>query len=148
DEFILPSLWKACDTDEQGDLHEIAQGKQLAVNQHVPLPRYHVLERKGYVEMQKGFLKMRCRAMEDYAKAHGDEATGLRRLFGSAEDYEKNLRGVLDLRLSQIRIMNSDLKAQITNAIQSIDSSPATALLLMRGIVGEAFNLIWDAEIP
>jgi hypothetical protein len=50
DESILPSLWKACDTDEQGDLHEIAQEKQLAVNQHIPHSRYQALERKGYVE--------------------------------------------------------------------------------------------------
>src|SRR5882672_2160263 len=148
DETILPSLWKACDTDEQGDLHEIAQEKQLAVNRHVPLPRYQALERKGYVEERKGFVKMRCRAMENYAKAHGDDATGLRRLFGSVEDYEKNLRGVLELRLSQIQIMHSDIKAQITNAIQSIDSSPATAIRQIRGVVDDAFTLIWDAEIP
>lgn len=148
DETILPSLWKDCDTDEQGDLHEIAQGKQLAVNQHIPQQRYQALERKGYVEERKGFLKMRCRAMENYAKTHGTDATGLRRLFGSAEDYEKNLRGVLDLRLSQIQIMNDDLKAQITNAIQSLDISPATAIRQIRGVVDDAFTLIWDAEMP
>ncbi len=148
DETILPSLWKQCDADEQGDLHEIAQGKILVLNQHVPQNRFQALAYKGYVVEQKGSLKMRCRAMENYAKAHGADATGLRRLFGSAEDYEKNLRGLLELRLSQIQIADSDLRGQLVNAIQFLDSSPPTTLRQIRGIVDDAFNMIWASEIP
>ncbi|MBS1789703.1 MAG: ATP-binding protein [Acidobacteria bacterium] len=148
DETILPSLWKECDADEQGDLHEIAQGKILTLNQHVPQLRYQSLTRKGYVVEQKGSLKPYCRAMENYAKLHGSDATGMRRLFGSAEDYEKNLRGLLELRLSQIQITDNDLRLRITNAIQFLDSSPSITLQQIRGIVDDAFNMIWASEIP
>lgn len=148
DETILPSLWKECDADEQGDLHEIAQGEVLALNQHVPQLRYQSLTRKGYVVEQKGSLKPCCRAMEYYAKLHGSDATGMRRLFGSAKDYEKNLRGLLELRLSQIQITNHDLRTQLTNAIQFLDSSPTTTIRQIRGIVDDAFNMIWTSEIP
>ena len=148
DVTILPSLWNKCDTDEQSDLHDLANGEVLKIDQTISKAQAQSLMQKGYVKEQKGNLKMSCRAMGIFAKTYGADATGLKRLFGSADEYQKNLRGLLELRLNQIPIGDADLHAQIANAIQLLDTSPPTAIRQIRGIVDDLFQMIWKIEIP
>jgi hypothetical protein len=148
EDTILPELWQECDTDERSDLAETANGSALIIGQDMPASRFQLLVQRGYVSEHRGSAKICCRAIERYAQSHGAEATSLRRLFGSAENFSKNLCALVELRQGQISIGNPDIQAQLVNAIRALDKSPKTALQQIRGIVDDLFEMIWNVELP
>jgi hypothetical protein len=148
DETLLPALWADCDLDERSDLARLASGDSLRIKDDVPQPRAQALQQRGYVRVENNQISFNCRAIENYARQHGSDATALRRLFGIQEEYEKNLVGLLELRSGRLNLSAGDLNNQLTIAIQNVASSPATSIRQVRGLVDDIFEMIWDAELP
>src|SRR4051794_7611292 len=88
-----------------------------------------------------------CRFMKQYAEEHGARSTGLRKLFGSPEDFDTNVKGFLELRFGHLDSVDEDISEYVKLAIQSLDK-PYLVLLPIRGLVNRAFQLIWDSELP
>jgi hypothetical protein len=69
-------------------------------------------------------------------------------LFGTPEAYQKNLKGVLKRRLGQISGIDSTLKRYLERGTEDLPDQPGVFLSNVRGIVNQAFELIWKYELP
>lgn len=143
---IIAELWNDCSEEERGDLASLASGQTIKSDQ-VPRTRLSALKQRGYVQEQGGALKFTCRFVEHFAKDHGSKSTSLRRLFGTAHDYDNNIKGLLELRLGQLSGVDSDLLGYLQLAVDNIEK-PSIVIGQIRGIVNRALNLIWDADVP
>jgi hypothetical protein len=142
----LRALWEDPREEERGDLATLATGQGLPVGA-IPRERLQSLRLRGYVAPENGPLRLSCRLMERYAREHGTPVTDLRRLFGDAPDYLRNMRGVLELRLAQIEGVPEDLASRV---LQMIDVLHQPDLLVerVRGLVNRAFFLVWQRALP
>jgi hypothetical protein len=69
------------------------------------------------------------------------------RLFGDADAYRKNLKGVLERRLVQLNGIDSTLKRYLERGTEDLPDHPDVFLSNVRGIVNQAFELIWRGEL-
>lgn len=142
----LHSLWDDAAEEERGDLAALAEGREIKSG-NLPRPRLQSLIQRGFVREHGNEVKSSCRLMQRFAKEKGAGSTGLRRLFGTAEDFEVNIKGIIDLRSAQLAGVDSDLQTHIRVAIQNFDS-PSVVLAQIRGLVNRTLYLIWEAELP
>jgi len=70
----------------------------------------------------------------------------VKQLFGNWEKYESNIREVLSLRLSQIRVVNAGLYRLVKRCIEDIPSHPGHCLNNLTAIEDDALELIWKHE--
>ena len=87
---------------------------------------------------------MLCRYLEE--QPH--EGNALVRLFGDVDAFQKNLEGVLERRIGQLSGLDPTLKRYLERGIDDLPDHPRVFLSNVRGIVNQAFELIWNAEVP
>jgi len=87
--------------------------------------------------------------MSRYAAEQGPAVADLQRLFRSREAFDRNIRGVLELRLANVASQNADeaLVTYLQSAIRDLDSNPELPLKLVRSIASRAMAIIWDLEL-
>ncbi|MCK7468936.1 MAG: hypothetical protein MZU91_12960 [Desulfosudis oleivorans] len=83
-----------------------------------------------------------------YLEEQPNEGNALVRLFGTGQAYQKNLKGVLERRIGQLSGIDSALKRYLERGTEDLPDHPEVFLSNVRGIVNQAFELIWRAEIP
>jgi hypothetical protein len=143
----LQSLWKDCTTQERGILAELAEGREFKQGEDYKQPEVRKLIQCGYIKEERGALKISCRAMENFARQHGSDSTALYRLFGTSDNFNKNSRGLLELRFSQIERIDGEMHDSVSIAIQNLHK-PHIVIEQIRSLVNRAFKRIWDAELP
>ena len=70
------------------------------------------------------------------------------RLFGTADAYQKNLKGVLERRIGQLSGVDPSLRRYLERATGDLPDCPDVFMTNVRGIVDRSFDLIWQAEVP
>ena len=87
--------------------------------------------------------------MSRYAMQQGPAVADLQRLFRTREDFDRNIRGLLELRLANVASQNADeaLVSYLQSAIRDLDSNPELSLKLVRGIASRAMAIVWDLEL-
>lgn len=143
---IIEELWSDCSEDERGDVAALANGHIIKSDQ-VPRTRLATLKQRGFVKESGSYLKPACRFVESFAKDHGAKSTSLRWLFGTLDDYNRNVKGLLELRLSHLNDVDNDLLGYLQLAVDNIDNPPLVVGQI-RGIVNRALSLIWKADMP
>lgn len=143
-ETILDELWDECGVEIQSDLIELAKNDILLskISEH----RRDFLEARGYAKASGSKLTADCRLMQKYAKKREAPVTDLQRLFGDINNYERNIRNLLELRLAQVSV-DEDLKRLIKCAIRDLNPEPNDAIMRFRTITDTALKLIWSAEL-
>ncbi|MBF3290527.1 hypothetical protein HKT38_40655, partial [Pseudomonas aeruginosa] len=76
------------------------------------------------------------------------EGNALVRLFGTDDAYRKNLKGVLERRIGQVKGIDPTLKRYLERGTEDLPDHPSMFLSNVRGIVDKAFELVWKAELP
>ncbi len=143
---LLTDLWEDYPIEFQSDLVSLADG-ELARTE-VPDNRRRDLELRGFARSSGNKLRSSCYLINQYAQQQADEVANLQRLFGDAERFEGNIRGLLELRLAQICGADSELMGHVKDAIGYLQPNPAQSVVWARSIAERALNLIWDAELP
>lgn len=147
DTSIIDELWDDCTEELKGDLVDLTRGP--LPHARIPAERRAALLGRGYVVESGQQLKASCRLMEEHARAKGPSVSDLRRLFGSADDYVKNARALVELRLGQVSPKHADLRAAVEKALRELDPrDPAACLVWFRTIADRALKAIWSAEAP
>jgi hypothetical protein len=144
----LDDLWEDCDAEEQGITADMAEGRSLRVGD-VSRDTLLKLKQRGFVSQEKADLRV-CRSVAQYVTVYKPQATDLRRSFGSTEDFQKNIRGVLELRTSQLQGaqgVDDQLIEYVRSAVQKLEK-PYLVVNEIRGLVNRAFAVIWDRELP
>lgn len=103
---------------------------------------------RGFVHAAANKLQRPSRLLCRYLEEQPNEGSALVRLFGKADDYRKNLKGVLERRIDQLNGIDLTLKRYLERAVEDLPDHPDVFLTNVRGIVTHAFELIWKSEIP
>lgn len=144
---ILDALWDDCPLEAQNFLIKLTDN-----NLDISTITHHQREKlvfSGYAaKVSSNKLKSSCRLLQKYTKTKSNQINNLQNLFGNVDDYERNFRSLLELRLVQIQDKNSDLQRLIKNAIRDLNPEPTDALTWFRSIADTALGLIWQAELP
>src|SRR5437667_3948018 len=89
------------------------------------------------------------RASVRFAAQQAPALAELRRLFGTSQGFQANVRSLLELRFAQVTsaALDGNLRAYVENAIRDLEPNPELALKWVRSIVTRAFAIIWEAEL-
>lgn len=143
---ILKALWKDCDEEERADFGDLVGGK--ITNSHdIPLDRRDSLSQRGFICVDGNKVSSRCRVVEQYAKEHETNASGLRRIFVNREAFDANIQALLQLRFSSLKGADPKILTFIRLAIQEIDQ-PDVVLNQVRAGVERALDTWLDLEFP
>ena len=143
---LLAALWDNCPIELRSDLAELANG-EVPLSE-VPDQRRRDLELRGFACPSGNKLRSSCRLMDQYARQQAGAVENLRRLFGDEERFKVNIRSLLELRLAQVRGVDSELTGYVERAIRDLQPDPANSVVWARSIAERALDLIWDAELP
>ena len=143
---LLVDLWENCPFELQSDLAALADSDLS--RSELPDDRRRDLELRGFALSSGNKLRASCRLIVRFATGQASEMGNMRRLFGDAESFEGNIRGLLELRLSQIREADADLIGFVRNAVRDLLPRPNNSLIWARSIAERALQLIWEAELP
>jgi hypothetical protein len=145
---IMDDLWEDCDAEEQGVVGYLAEGRSLDAAS-VPRECLSKLKQRGFIQ-QSGQALSVCRPVVEYVNTYRPQATDLRRLFGTIDDYKNNIASVIELRSAQLQDtpgVDEQLREHLRSAVQKLDK-PYLIVNEIRGLVNRAFTVIWDRELP
>lgn len=101
---------------------------------------------RGFLKKDGNQLKALSRIMEEFAFSQSSIVQDMNRLFAKKIDFEKNIKGVLELRLSQVNNVSNELIDYLKHSIRDMDDGPKLVLDNARGIVEEACKFITKTE--
>jgi hypothetical protein len=143
----LDALWIDCSPSCQDLLRRVLDEGSIARTGIAPTDAETLFER-GFVHKDTKKLHRPSRLLGRYLGEQSHEGNALVRLFGTIEAYQKNLKGVLERRLGQISGIDSTLKRYLERGTEDLPDQPGVFLSNVRGIVNQAFELIWKYELP
>lgn len=143
----LDALWIDCSPSCQDLVRRVLDDGPVSRAGLATADAEALIER-GFVHTVANKLQRPSRLLSRYLEEQPNEASALVRLFGAAGAYQKNLKGVLERRLKQINGIDSTLKRYLERGTEDLPDHPDVFLSNVRGIVNQAFELIWKGEMP
>lgn len=148
---LLTEIWEDCDVELRSDLAALAakeaDGVQLS---ELSEARQRALEERGLGVASGNRMRPSCRLMTRFALQQAPAVADLKRLFGSRDGFESNIRGLLEYRLGQVlgRKVDPELRTFLQSAVRDLEPNPELALKWVRSIASRCLALIWQAELP
>jgi hypothetical protein len=143
----LDALWIDCPPSCQDLMRRVLEEGSVARTGIATTDAETLIER-GFVQSTANKLQRPSRLLGKYLEEQPGEGNALVRLFGSADVYQKNLKGVLERRLGQLDGIDPTLKRYLERGTEDLPDHPDVFLSNVRGIVNQAFELIWKFEVP
>lgn len=143
----LDALWTDCSPSCHDLMRRVLDKGSVARAGIAAIDAETLIER-GFVQTAANKLQRPNRLLSKYFEEQPNEGNALVRLFGTTDAYQKNLKGVLERRLGQIEGIDSTLKRYVERGTGDLPNHPDVFLSNVRGIVNQAFELIWKAEVP
>jgi hypothetical protein len=142
----LDTLWIDC-APSCHDLMRRVLEEGFVARTGIAVADAETLTERGFVQSVANKLQRPSRLLGRYIGEQPDEGSALVRLFGDADAYRKNLKGVLERRLLQLNGIDSTLKRYLERGTEDLPDHPDVFLSNVRGIVNQAFELIWRGEL-
>ena len=143
----LDALWIDCPPSCH-DLMQRVLDEGSVVRTGIARADAETLIERGFVHTAANNLQRPNRLLGRYLEEQPNEGSALVRLFGTADAYQKNLKGVLERRIGQLSGVDPSLKRYLERATGDLPDCPDVFMTNVRGIVDRAFDLIWQAEVP
>lgn len=143
----LDALWGDCLLTSRDLCRRVLEDGVLARTGIASTDADMLIER-GFVQSVANKLQRPSRLLRKYLDELPNEGNALVWLFGTADAYQKNLKAVLERRIEQLGGIDPTLKRYLGLGADLLPEHPSILLGNVRGIVDQAFNLIWKAEIP
>ena len=144
--YELDALWIDC-APSCHDLMRRVLEESFVARIGIAVADAETLIERGFVQSAANKLQRPSRLLGRYLGEQPDEGSALVRLFGDADAYQKNLKGVLERRLVQVNGIDSTLKRYLERGTEDLPDHPDVFLSNVRGIVNQAFELIWRGEL-
>lgn len=143
----LDALWVDCPPSSQDLLRRVLdEGAVSRVG--IAAADAETLIERGFAHPAANKLQRPSRLLGKYLEDQPHEGNAILRLFGTADAYQKNLKGVLERRVGQLGGIDSTLKRYLERGTEDLPDHPDVFLSNVRGIANQAFELIWKAEMP
>jgi len=143
----LDALWEDCSSSSR-DLFRLVNEQSSVPRAEVSTADADVLLERGFVQLSGNRLQRPNRLLARLLSELPNDATAMARLFGSADAYEANMRGVLGRRIAQLGALDAKLARYLTRGVEDLPDDPGAFLTHIRGFVDRVFELIWQAELP
>ena len=143
----LDALWVDCPSSSRDLMRRVLDEGAVARAGLATVDAETLIER-GFVYLAANKLQRPSRLLGRYLAEQPNEGSALVRLFGSADAYQKNLKGVLERRLGQLNGIDSMLQRYLKLLTEDLPDHPDTFFMHVRGTANHAFELIWRGEIP
>lgn len=143
----LDALWTDCPPSSQDLLRRVLDESSV-VRAGIVAADAETLIDRGFVQIVANKLQRPSRLLVRYLEEQPHEGSALVRLFGTDDAYRKNLKGVLERRIGQLGDIDPTLKRYLERGTEELPDHPDIFLSNVRGIVNQAFELIWKAETP
>src|SRR5207249_3927049 len=111
---IIGDLWDDCNSELQAEIADL-QSRDVPVSE-INDEHRRELDLRGLVKTVGNVLKMGCTLVGNYSARQQSGLESLRRLFGDSDRFSKNARGVLELRIRQVRSVDADLYNTVMKA--------------------------------
>ncbi|MGV8078765.1 MAG: hypothetical protein AB2L22_01705 [Syntrophales bacterium] len=144
---MLMKLWEDCPARAQDLYTVLLERSELFTNKIGKEERSSLVE-KGFAEEQGGKMRPACRLLQAHIKGAGPDAGSMTRLFGSWEDYCKNIRSLLERRIAQISRFDDRLYRYVEISISFLPNDPDCSLDHLTSIEDRALDIIWQREFP
>jgi hypothetical protein len=148
---LLAEIWEDCDFDLRSDLAVLAEKEADGIPlSELSDPRRRALDQRGLGTISGSRMRASCRLMAKFALQQAPAVANLKRLFGTRDGFDANIRGLLEHRLAQVlegRI-DRDLRNFLQSAVRDLEPNPELSLKWVRSIANRALALIWEAELP
>ena len=141
----LDALWEDCSSSSR-DLFRLVNEQSSVPRVDASAADADVLLERGFVQQSGNKLQRPNRFLARLLSERPNDATAMARLFGSANAYEVNMRGVLERRIAQLGGLDSKLSRYLTHGVEDLPDDPSAFLTHIRGFVDRIFELIWQAE--
>lgn len=143
---ILNSLWGDCRESSKDVFREAFEAGAIE-HSKISQPDLAHLTEKGFVKRSGARVSSNCRFLEKYLAGQVNDSGSMIRLFGSAESFHSNIRPLLERRLAHLPGLDATLKRYIERGIEDLPNHPDVCLSNVRGIVDQALDLVWAAEL-
>jgi len=142
---LLDALWEDCTAEMKSDLADLTV-RELRASE-IPEHRLIRLERRGLVRKEGKKIRSSCRLMNRFASGEAGKVGSLQRLFGEHGQFDHNIRGLLEMRLAQVPVVDEALTGYVEQAIRHVHPEPRHAIVWVRSIVDRALDLVWQKEL-
>lgn len=140
----LRDLWDDLDIEMQRLLGQVVS---TAVRESdIANKELKELRDKGIADTENGNLKFMSRLMLEYAKSQSTGIQELSRLFRNSEDFQKNIKRVLELRIENLPRLDEELVKSIRYAIRDFPDDPRQVIDSARGIVDSVLDFLLKTE--
>jgi hypothetical protein len=139
---LLPEFWRSLTGEQQRSIVELGEnGKEMTLPEAAgPLLNAGIIAQDG----RRAYVQSRL--LRQYAaSAHGTAGGYLREFFESEEGYSRNIRTVLEFRMSQVTGLDKTLRTHVADMVEKLDE-PDLVISKPRLIANRAFELIWTRE--
>jgi len=143
--YLISAMWQDCHAGAKDlYIHLVDRGDLLFSN--VKRHEAACLIEKGFAKRDGNKLTASCRILQEHIRGTKPSTGSMAHLFGSWDDYQVNIRSLLERRLAHISRFDDRLYRLIERAIDDIPDYPDDCLNNLTGIRDCALNLIWVRE--
>jgi hypothetical protein len=143
---VIADLWDDCTAEIQAELADLQIRHEMPLSE-VNEDHRREMELRGMAKPVGNTLRIASTLIGNFAQQQSSGLESMRRLFGDSGRFAKNSRGLIELRLSQVRVVDNDLFNVVSKAIRD-SNHPPDALAWARRIANRAFQIIWERELP
>ena len=144
---ILGVLWRDCSPTAQDLVLRVLDAGSVPAT-GVPGMDGRALIERGFVHATDRKLERPSRLLRRFLDEQPNEGSAVVRLFGTPQAYRTNLKGALERRIAQLVGLDATLKRYLERGIEELPDHPDVFMSNVRGIVNQAFEMIWRVEIP
>ena len=139
---LLPEFWRSLMGEQQRSIVELGEnGREMTL----PEAAGSLLS-AGIIAQDGRRAYVQSRLLRQYAaSAHGTAGGYLREFFESEDGYSRNIRTVLEFRLSQVTGLDKTLRTHVADMVEKLDE-PDLVISKPRLIANRAFELVWTKE--
>ncbi|XAG70067.1 ATP-binding protein [bacterium 19CA06SA08-2] len=143
----IDALWLDCSPQSQDLLRRVLDERCVSrtgmATEHV-----EILIERGFLHSATNKLQRPSSLLREYLEDQPHEGNSTLRLFGTPDEYMKNFKAVLERRLGHLCGIDPALRRYLERGADDLPAHPAVFLTNVRGIVNQAFELIWKVEVP
>jgi len=142
---VISAMWQDCPAGAKDLYSHLVDRGDLLFDDAGKDERDCLIE-KGFARKSGNKLAASCRMLQEYIQGAGPDAGSMARLFGSWDDYQANIRSLLEHRLAHISRFDDRLHRLVARAIEDIPDFPDDCLNNLTGIRDTALQIIWQRE--
>lgn len=142
----IRSLWDECPQSSKDLFLRVVDERVVSRGAGVPARDAETLLERGFVYKAANRLERPSRLLVKHLESRPNEGSALIRLFGTADVYQRNLKGAFEKRIAQINGLDKDIRKYLERGVEDLPEHPGVFLGSVHGILERVLTLIWRAE--